>query len=64
MADINGNVEVTVKQRLETIQEILDVMQNLNGRKGRSKYGFVNTSGRRQLKRIGQFLNELGEDYE
>jgi argonaute-like protein implicated in RNA metabolism and viral defense len=62
MADINGNVEVTVKQRLETIQEILDVMQNLNGRKGKSKYGFVNTSGRRQLKRIGQFLNELGEE--
>jgi len=62
MADINGNVEVTVKQRLETIQEILDVMQNLNGRKGRSKYGFVNTSGRRQLKRIGQFLNEIGEE--
>jgi len=62
MADINGNVEVTVKQRLETIQEILDVMQNLNGQKGKSKYGFVNTSGRRQLKRIGQFLNELGEE--
>ena len=57
----NGNVQITVKQRLETIQEILDTMQNLNGKKGKSKYGFVNTNGRRQLKRIGQFLNELGE---
>ena len=58
----NGNVQITVKQRLETIQKILDVMQNLNGKKGKSKYGFVNTNGRRQLKRIGQFLNEIGED--
>ena len=60
----NGNVQITVKQRLETIQEILDTMQNLNGKKGKSKYGFVNTNGRRQLKRIGQFLNELGEKNE
>jgi hypothetical protein len=58
----NGNVKVTVKQRLATIQKILDDMQNLNGRKGKSKYGFVNTNGRRQLKRIGQFLNEIGEE--
>ena len=60
--DYNGNVQVTVKQRLATIQKILDDMQNLNGRKGKSKYGFVNTNGRRQLKRIGQFLNEIGEE--
>lgn len=60
--DYNGNVQITVKQRLATIQQILDDMQNLNGRKGKSKYGFVNTNGRRQLKRIGQFLNEIGEE--
>ena len=60
--DYNGNVQVTAKQRLATIQQILDDMQNLNGRKGKSKYGFVNTNGRRQLKRIGQFLNEIGEE--
>ena len=60
--DYNGNVKVTAKQRLATIQQILDDMQNLNGRKGKSKYGFVNTNGRRQLKRIGQFLNEIGEE--
>ena len=58
----NSNVKVTAKQRLATIQQILDDMQNLNGRKGKSKYGFINTNGRRQLRRIGQFLNELGED--
>lgn len=60
--DYNGNVQVTAKQRLATIQKILDDMQNLNGRKGKSKYGFINTNGRRQLKRIGQFLNEIGEE--
>jgi len=60
--DYNGNVKVTAKQRLATIQKILDDMQNLNGKKGKSKYGFVNTNGRRQLKRIGQFLNEIGEE--
>ena len=60
--DYNGNVKVTAKQRLATIQQILDDMQNLNGRKGKSKYGFVNTNGRRQLRRIGQFLNEIGEE--
>lgn len=60
--DYNGNVKVTTKQRLATIQQILDDMQNLNGRKGKSKYGFINTNGRRQLKRIGQFLNEIGEE--
>ena len=60
--DYNGNVQVTVKQRLATIQQILDDMQNLNGRKGKSKYGFINTNGRRQLRRIGQFLNEIGEE--
>ena len=60
--DYNGNVQVTAKQRLATIQQILDDMQNLNGRKGKSKYGFINTNGRRQLKRIGQFLNEIGEE--
>ena len=60
--DYNGNVKVTAKQRLATIQQILDDMQNLNGRKGKSKYGFINTTGRRQLKRIGQFLNEIGEE--
>jgi hypothetical protein len=60
--DYNGNVQVTAKQRLATIQQILDDMQNLNGRKGKSKYGFINTNGRRQLRRIGQFLNEIGEE--
>ena len=60
--DYNGNAQVTAKQRLATIQKILDDMQNLNGRKGKSKYGFVNTNGRRQLRRIGQFLNEIGEE--
>jgi len=60
--DYNGNVKVTAKQRLATIQQILDDMQNLNGRKGKSKYGFINTNGRRQLRRIGQFLNEIGEE--
>jgi len=59
--DYNGNVKVTAKQRLATIQQILDDMQNLNGKKGKSKYGFINTNGRRQLRRIGQFLNEIGE---
>ena len=60
--DYNGNAQVTAKQRLATIQQILDDMQNLNGRKGKSKYGFINTNGRRQLRRIGQFLNEIGEE--
>ena len=60
--DYNGNVQVTAKQRLATIQQILDDMQNLNGKKGKSKYGFINTNGRRQLRRIGQFLNEIGEE--
>ena len=60
--DYNGNVKVTAKQRLATIQQILDDMQNLNGKKGKSKYGFINTNGRRQLRRIGQFLNEIGEE--
>lgn len=60
--DYNGNAQVTAKQRLATIQQILDDMQNLNGRKGNSKYGFINTNGRRQLRRIGQFLNEIGDE--
>ena len=60
--DYNGNAQVTAKQTLATIQQILGDMQNLNGRKGKSKYGFINTNGRRQLRRIGQFLNEIGEE--
>jgi len=60
--DVNGNVEVTVEQRILTAQRIMEDMISLNGKKGKSKYGFINGKGRRSLKRINKLLNEIGED--
>jgi len=39
-------------------------MINLNGKKGKSKNGWLNTRGRRNLKRLQKFLNEIGELHE
>ena len=58
----NGNVQITVEQKIINCQHILDDMISLNGKKGRSKFGFINTTGRRNLKRISKLLNDIGED--
>jgi len=39
----------------------LDEMISLNGKKGKSKYGYLNSEGRRNLKRLSKFLNDVGE---
>jgi len=57
----NGNVQVTFEDRLQQHQRILDEMINLNGKAGKSKYGFLNSQGRRNLQRLSIFLNDIGE---
>ena len=59
--EVDGNVEVTFETKLESIQLMLDEMISLNGKKGKSKFGYLNTKGRRSLKRLSKFLNEIGE---
>ena len=59
--DVNGNVEVTFETKLQNMQHTLDEMISLNGRKGKSKFGWLNTKGRRSLKRLSKFLYEIGE---
>jgi len=58
----DGNVQITIEQKIINCQHILDDMISLNGKKGRSKFGFINTTGRRNLKRISKLLNDIGED--
>ena len=57
----NGNVEVTFETKLQNMQQTLDEMISHNGKKGKSKFGYLNTKGRRSLKRLSKFLNEIGE---
>ena len=58
----NGNVQVPFEDKLKQHQRILDEMINLNGKAGKSKFGFLNSQGRRNLKRLSSFLNDMGED--
>tara|TARA_B100000809_G_scaffold79039_1_gene76998 strand:+ start:101 stop:427 length:327 start_codon:yes stop_codon:yes gene_type:complete len=59
--DVDGNVQVTIETKIINCQHIIDDMISLNGKKGKSKFGFVNAVGRRNLKRISKLLNEIGE---
>ena len=59
--EVDGNVEVTFETKLQNMQRTLDEMISLNGKKGKSKFGYLNTKGRRSLKRLSKFLNEIGE---
>ena len=59
--EVDGNVAVTFETKLESIQRMLDEMISLNGKKGKSKFGYLNTKGRRSLKRLSKFLNEIGD---
>ena len=59
--EVDGNVEVTFETKLQNMQQTLDEMISLNGKKGKSKFGYLNTKGRRSLKRLSKFLNEIGE---
>ena len=59
--EVDGNVEVTFETKLQNMQRTLDEMISLNGRKGKSKFGYLNTKGRRSLKRLSKFLYEIGE---
>ena len=59
--DVDGNVQVTFEVKLQNMQNMLDEMISLNGKKGKSKFGYLNTKGRRSLKRLSKFLNEIGE---
>ena len=59
--EVDGNVEITFETKLQNMQRTLDEMISLNGRKGKSKLGYLNTKGRRSLKRLSKFLNEIGE---
>ena len=59
--EVDGNVEVTFETKLQNMQHTLDEMISLNGKKGKSKFGYLNTKGRRSLKRLSKFLNEIGE---
>ena len=58
----DGNVQVPFEDKLKQHQRILDEMINLNGKAGKSKYGFLNSQGRRNLQRLSIFLNDIGED--
>ena len=58
---VDGNVQVTFEEKLQQHQRILDEMINLNGKAGKSKYGFLNSQGRRNLQRLSIFLNDIGE---
>jgi hypothetical protein len=60
--EVDGNVQVPFEERLQQLQHMLDEMINLNGKAGKSKYGYLNTKGRRSLKRLSKFLNDMGED--
>ena len=62
--EVDGNVEVTFETKLQNMKAMLDDMINLNGKKGKSKNGWLNTRGRRNLKRLQKFLNEIGELHE
>jgi len=59
--EVDGNVEVTFETKLQNMKAMLDDMINLNGKKGKSKNGWLNTRGRRNLKRLSKFLNEIGD---
>ena len=59
--DVDGNVQVTFEVKLQNMQNMLDEMISLNGKKGKSKFGYLNTKGRRSLKRLSKFLNDIGE---
>ena len=59
--EVDGNVQVTFETKLHNMQLMLDDMISLNGKKGKSKNGWLNTRGRRNLKRLQKFLNEIGE---
>ena len=59
--EVDGNVEITFETKLQNMQRTLDEMISLNGKKGKSKFGYLNTKGRRSLKRLSKFLNEIGE---
>ena len=59
--DVDGNVEITFETKLQNMQRTLDEMISLNGKKGKSKFGNLNAKGRRSLKRLSKFLNEIGE---
>ena len=59
--EVDGNVEVTFETKLQNMQRTLDEMISLNGKKGKSQFGYLNTKGRRSLKRLSKFLNEIGE---
>jgi len=59
--EVDGNVEVTFETKLQNMKAMLDDMINLNGKKGKSKNGWLNTRGRRNLKRLQKFLNEIGD---
>ena len=59
--EVDGNVEVTFETKLINMKAMLDDMINLNGKKGKSKNGWLNTRGRRNLKRLSKFLNEIGD---
>ena len=62
--EVDGNVQVTFETKLHNMQLMLDDMISLNGKKGKSKVGFLNTRGRRNLMRLQKFLNEVGELHE
>ena len=59
--EVDGNVEITFETKLQNMQHTLDEMISLNGKKGKSKFGYLNTKGRRSLKRLSKFLNGIGE---
>jgi len=59
--EVDGNVEITFETKLQNMQQTLDEMISLNGKKGKSKFGYLNAKGRRSLKRLSKFLNEIGE---
>ena len=59
--EVDGNVQVTFEAKLQNMQHMLDEMINLNGKAGKSKFGYLNTKGRRCLKRLSKFLNDIGE---
>ena len=62
--EVDGNVQVTFEAKLHNMQLMLDDMISLNGKKGKSKVGFLNTRGRRNLMRLQKFLHEIGEAHE
>ena len=59
--EVDGNVEITFETKLQNMQHTLDEMISLNGKKGKSKFGNLNAKGRRSLKRLSKFLNDIGE---